>query len=71
MKRCKKQWFHKEIAQFVLLKCLFLYKINTMEQAIIVIWGFMGPLILGCIIGIIYVFYDNKRQEKEQPPISG
>jgi len=37
-----------------------------MEQAIIVIWGFMGPLILGCIIGIIYVLYDNKRQEREQ-----
>jgi len=37
-----------------------------MEQAIIVIWGFMGPLILGCIIGIFYVLYDNKRQEKEK-----
>jgi hypothetical protein len=37
-----------------------------MEQAIILIWGFMGPAIVICIVGIIYGLYDNKRREKEQ-----
>jgi hypothetical protein len=37
-----------------------------MEQAIVVIWGFMGPLILIGIIGIIYGIYDNKRCKEGQ-----
>jgi hypothetical protein len=37
-----------------------------MEQAIILIWGFMGPAIVICIIGIIYVLYDDKRRRREQ-----
>jgi hypothetical protein len=33
-----------------------------MDQASILILGFMGPLILGCIIGIIYAIYDDKKR---------
>jgi hypothetical protein len=36
-----------------------------MEQAIIVIWGFMGPLIVIGIIGIIYGLYDNKKHSEK------
>ena len=36
-----------------------------MEPAVIVIIGFMGPLILGSIIGIIYGLYTNKRDNSE------
>jgi hypothetical protein len=35
-----------------------------MEQAIIVIWGFMGPLIVIGIIGIIYGLHDNKKHRE-------
>jgi hypothetical protein len=37
-----------------------------MEQAVILIWGFMGPAIVIGIIGIIYGIYDNKRRKGEQ-----
>ena len=33
-----------------------------MEQAIFIIIGFMVPGIIGCIIGIIYALYDDKRK---------
>jgi hypothetical protein len=36
-----------------------------MDQASILILGFMGPLIVIGIIGIIYWFYDNKRRAKQ------
>ena len=36
-----------------------------MEPAVIVIIGFMGPLILISIIGIIYGLYTNKRDNTE------
>jgi len=41
----------------------FLNNIN-MEPAVIVIIGFMGPLILICIIGIIYGLYTNNKLPK-------
>jgi hypothetical protein len=34
-----------------------------MDQASILIIGFMGPLILGCIIGIIWKLHYDKRQK--------
>ena len=36
-------------------------------QTIIVIWGFMGPLILGCIIGIFYWFFSYRKKQQEDP----
>jgi hypothetical protein len=36
-----------------------------MEPAVIVIIGFMGPLILVSIIGIIYGLYTNKKNISE------
>ena len=35
-----------------------------MQQAIIVIWGVMGPLILIGTIGLIYILYDDKKNRK-------
>ena len=37
-----------------------------MEQAIIVILGFMGPLILICLIGIFVMLHINKKERSEQ-----
>jgi len=37
-----------------------------MDQASIVILGFMGPLILVGMIGIIYGLYINKKKRSEQ-----
>jgi len=37
-----------------------------MDQASIIIIGFMGPLILVGIIGIIYGLYVNKKKQAEQ-----
>jgi hypothetical protein len=37
-----------------------------MDQASILILGFMGPLIVIGIIGIIYGIYDNKRRKEER-----
>ena len=34
-------------------------------QTLIVIIGFMGPLIVIGIIGIIYLLHDNKKRETE------
>ena len=42
-----------------------------MEQAIIVIWGVMGPLMLIGIIGLIYMFYQNKKEQKRKSPREG
>jgi len=42
-----------------------------MEQAIIVIYGFMGPLMLICVIGLIYIFYQNKKEKKRKAPREG
>ena len=36
-----------------------------MHPALIVIIGFMGPLLLGSIIGIIYGLYTNKKNNSE------
>jgi hypothetical protein len=36
-----------------------------MHPALIVIIGFMGPLLLVSIIGIIYGLYTNKRENSE------
>jgi len=36
-----------------------------MEPAVIVILGFMGPLILVSIVGIIYGLYTNKKNNSE------
>ena len=36
-----------------------------MEQAIIVILGFMGPLILVGIIGIFYTLHINKNEQSQ------
>ena len=36
-----------------------------MDQASILIIGFMGPLIVIGIIGIIYYFYDEKKRRTE------
>ena len=36
-----------------------------MEQALMVIIGFLGPASLVCIIGIIYGIYINKREQRE------
>jgi hypothetical protein len=33
-----------------------------MEQALIVILGFLGPLMMMCIIGIFYGIYINKKE---------
>ena len=35
-------------------------------DALYVILGFMGPLIVIGIIGIFWLIHDNKRREKEQ-----
>jgi hypothetical protein len=37
-----------------------------MEQAIIVILGFMGPLILVGIVGIFVMLHINKKERLEQ-----
>jgi len=37
-----------------------------MEQAIIVIYGFMGPLILICVIGLIYMIHLDKKEHKKR-----
>jgi len=36
-----------------------------MHPALILIIGVMGPLILGCIIGIIYMLDLNKKEHSE------
>ena len=36
-----------------------------MEQALIVILGFMGPLILLGLIGIFVLLHINKKEQKE------
>ena len=36
-----------------------------MEPAVIVIIGFMGPLILVSIVGIIYGLYTNKKNDSK------
>jgi hypothetical protein len=36
-----------------------------MEQAIIIIMSFLIPGSIGCIIGIIYAIYDDKRKAKQ------
>jgi len=33
---------------------------------IIVIWGVLGPLILAGIIGLLYEFYINKKEQKSK-----
>ena len=37
-----------------------------MEQALIVILGFLGPSIVVCIIGIIYGIYLNKKERHQE-----
>jgi hypothetical protein len=40
-------------------------------QTIIVIWGFMGPLMLIGIIGLIYMLYLDKKEQKRKVPREG
>jgi len=37
-----------------------------MSAPVIVIWGFMGPLLLMSMIGIIYIFYFEKKNKKKR-----
>jgi len=42
-----------------------------MQQAIYVIYGFMGPLIILSIIGIFYMLHQNKKEQKRKGPREG
>jgi len=37
-----------------------------MDQALIVILGFQIPIIVVCIIGVIYALYTNKKKRSEK-----
>jgi len=37
-----------------------------MPDPIIVIWGVMGPLILIGMIGMLYIFYTDKKKQKKR-----
>jgi len=42
-----------------------------MDQATIVILGVMGPLLLIGTIGLIYMFYIEKKEKKRRAPREG
>jgi len=42
-----------------------------MREAVYMIWGLLGPLMLAGIIGIIYMLYQNKKEKKRKAPREG